>query len=362
MKKLSFYTLAATALAVLFAFTACNDPADDNGNGGNNGGGTGVPEEGTSLIDKVVRTNDYGDITTYKFNYDDKNRLVGFDVTYSDMEPDELAGVTISYAENTVTVTDSGQYWDTPSDDTRAAGRFDRKGRDRKHSNRRHAVGTRAEGDVLVKHSEISVYNLNSEGFITSLASASEKEWEDGVLVYEETYDNITSAITYSGGKIARTTSEEEYGGDASYRTIYTYTGDYTWTGNNMTKLVETERESYPDEPDMEDEESIYEYVFTYGDQKNPTDVNFDVSIYATDVFSEDNMLGGLGFFGRSPENLVASSPFSIPDDGYYDNYIYTWELDNDGLITKATVRNVWGYESGEESERTDEYVITYKK
>jgi hypothetical protein len=311
MKKSRFLFFTAALFAAM-TFTAC-EPANSGDDGeGPEGDGT------VRLIDKIEYSGD--DEWGYKFSYDSQNRLTKAEYFDGGDDEGEYQFVTYAYGANTLTV---NREW---------------KNND-------------IDGDGLYDWAKCVTnwtYNLNSDGLITSMASFSEKYWENDVYLGE---DNETGSIvrSYKDGYLAKMTdswsnTDDQYGG----YTVYSV-NDFVWNGGNLIKIEKTSTLEYDD--DRPDEVTESEDTCTYGNQANPAKVSLDLNAYV--ILAKEGELPfaeAMGFFGKSPSKLITSYTYS--EDDYTYSYDYTWELDIEGYITKMTV---------EGSYDTEVMTVTYK-
>lgn len=167
-------------------------------------------------------------------------------------------------------------------------------------------------------------FKLNDKGYITSISDAG--GYIDGSCTYN------------SDGYITKLTSSEDDGDYYSSNTTV-----FTYANGNRTKAVETSID--------EEDEYTETRIYTYNEYENKSMLNFvgydefDYFLYTT-----------TGFLGKAPKNLV--SKVEITTDNYWEEdrtYYYTYELDEEGYVTKIHEREVssgWDY--------TETYVIAY--
>jgi hypothetical protein len=274
--------------------------------------GTETPET-PKLVDKVswVRYADdqkkEGAVTS--FTYDASNRVTKIKTEYGDFDP--LAGesyeITLAYSGNQVTVVEK-------------------------------------EVDENDEYTTTSVLTLDANGHVIS--GTSNEIW----VIDGETEDpEIESwTATYNDGYLKQTAYEDEDGSHASKRTF-----DFTWSAGNLTRVAYT---SFHDETT-----SLYFAGLKYGSQTNHPDCNLDLNyaIVSNEWVSFSMLpviLPSLGFYGKSSGKLMTeSSHYTDTTQDETDN-TYTWELDSEGFVTKATQRSI-NY-----SNNYAVYTITYTK
>jgi hypothetical protein len=174
------------------------------------------------------------------------------------------------------------------------------------------------------------------------MKSLSMKDWEDGVLVsdYNGTGAEIgASEMSYSDGYLSKITDPDAGGGSGEgYTYIRSYVDDYIWTDGLLTKMIETETETYSDNrPDVV---TTSEDRYTYSDKANPENVSFDLNMYlifAETIGDEMPFAEAIGFLGKSPSKLVSSYTHTYSSGDRSSTTNYTWELDSKGYITKLT-------------------------
>jgi hypothetical protein len=370
MNKLQFWaTAAAVALTATLSFSACSkdNPAGNGNNQTENPGNdpnTGVPAEGTRLVDKIVEvreteSNYNNEVRTEHvtvsdiFSYDSKGRVVR--VSRETEGKEFVNSYAISYGANSITVTTEEVY--VYEDESHASIRG-------RHASRTVATpGTRTKpkpGD-LVKHVNTIIYNLNSEGLIISTGAETSQDYINDELV--EPISNIvhsgSDTYTYTNGYLASCdyeTRNESHFEDGS-KNIFESDGTRTfnWTEGNLTSIVDicTQTTTYGNE---EPRSMQTEYITTYhySAKVNPAKVNLDIS---TMIDGGYDVLGALNFFGKRSANLIDNYVNTHGDGNNGSPHSYTWETDEDGYVTKC----VEEYEDSYSSEKST-YTVSYKK
>ncbi len=295
MKMKYLLLLAATALL----WTGCKDDKENP-----------PVDEPLRLVDRITWIQHLSTGETegavLQFTYDALNRVTKMEQVFEESDPlyGEESMITLSYSSNQVTTVE-------------------------KH--------TSGDSETTIT----SVLTLDAEGRVVR-GESEQIEKIDGEPVREPILESWT--VTYSDGYAKQIIYEDE----RSTRTF-----DFTWGSKNLNTLTYTLQ-------DVGGERSPYTYTsgWGYGSQVNNPACNVDMNILVNgEEFLPFAMLPNhvslLGFYGKSSGKLMTqSSTYTTvapaePDD------IYTWVLDSEGYVTKATATSAY--------EDTTEYTIEYK-
>ena len=356
---IKFLAVAATvALTASFALTACEDtPPEEKKQGTdiidnpNDDPNTGVPAEGTRLVDKIVSvwesergsgsnrvTESHTDVQT--FRYDSRGRVVRVESG----DTDDSYITTISYGANSITVTLENFYvWDDGygARDTRATA----------------TRGLEPNNGDQIRDERIFTYNLNSVGHVASLENFVAQAYINGVAWREEghVYEE-NGSWSYNNGYIDSGAwgYREEYNTDSGMviQTRET-TSDYVWADGNLTSIASSAQythQSGDNEPREGTEEQ--EVALTYSSKANPAS-NLDLNMMVYSIF-DDGFSDMLGFGGKRSANLI--SGYNYGSGSTTPPYTVIWETDSNGYVTKLTTNQANEYASSRHT-----YTVTYR-
>ena len=310
-----FFALCLCAGALSFASCGDADPVTDGSGGGIPGGGNGGSGVGTgtgnnsSLVKNagVLLTSFDYDGTDY-LSYDDLNRLT--QITKSG------SVIKFDYEKGKVTRTGNGEQWDFNVSFTPA-------------------------------------------GYISSISG---KSW------YEESNHNYswtlngTVAYAYDAAGHITAITENGTGTDVENGEAYTYSGTnttmFTWSDNNLVKVVQSSRGS-------DGSYGTVTYVISYGSQENkymqmPSIFNLCDILNSETAYDFTWALVGLN--GVGPVNLPATLSYTETyiEDGEVDTdegtYTLSYTLNEDGTIASETNTE---YEEGHQYSHTARFGYT---
>ena len=303
-----FFALCLCAGALSFASCGDDDPVTDGsgggipggGNGGNGGSGVGTGTGNNSSLVKnagVLLTSFDYDGTDY-LSYDDLNRLT--QITKSS------SVIKFDYEKGKVTRTGNGEQWDFNVSFTPA-------------------------------------------GYISSISG---KSW------YENSNHNyswtLNSTVAYAYDAAGHITAITENGTETGvdYGEAYTYSGTmttmFTWSDNNLVKVVQSGR-------DNDGNSSTVTYVISYGSQENKYMQMPSIFVLCGILNSETAYTPMWALVGLSGAG-TAKLPTSIEIDETYvedgevetDHYTYnlSYTLNQDGTIaTESNTLSGYGYQ-----------------
>lgn len=312
-----FFALCLCAGALSFASCGDDDPVTDGsgggipggGNGGNGGSGVGTGTGNNSSLVKnagvLLTSFDYNG-TDY-LSYDDLNRLTQITEPYGSV-------IKFDYEKGKLTRTGNDDQWDFNVSFTPA-------------------------------------------GYISSISG---KSWEESSNYSYTLNGNVAYAYDAAGHITAITENGTETVFD--YGETYSYSGTmttvFTWSANNLVKVVQSGRDSSGDS-------FTVTYNITYGDQENKylqMPYIFNLCDILNSEAAYDPTWALVGLNGVGPVNLPATLSYTETyiEDGEVDTdegtYTLSYTLNEDGTIASETNTE---YEEGHQYSHTARFGYT---